>query len=118
MKSWDKYCKEINCKNLYYVYGCEANCSLKNGCEYEKEINEIKRNEVENKEERYFISYVAYAYNNEKDFFNNIVIIDKEISVTLIEEIQDKLLSLLNENKAKKVNRIYYATQIIGLTHI
>ena len=37
MINWDAPCKTLNCEHLYYVYGCEPNCALKNRCDRIKE---------------------------------------------------------------------------------
>jgi len=66
------------------------------------------------KEKKYFIGYVAYARTNDRtDFFNNVVYIDEDITMTLIEKIQTDLLNILNEEKDR-----YYAIQIISFSEI
>lgn len=33
MISWDAPCKQLDCEHLYYVYGCEPVCALKDKCD-------------------------------------------------------------------------------------
>lgn len=61
--------------------------------------------------QKYFISYVAY-HNYRTDFFNDIIYIDEEITMELLERMQDSLL-----NKVKK-HGDYFGTQIINIVKL
>jgi hypothetical protein len=64
-------------------------------------------------EQKYFISYVAYQKDiDKKDFFNDIIYIDEDITINLIEKIQDSLLKKIND---KTESKPFFATQIISM---
>ena len=72
-------------------------------------------------EKKYFISYVAYAQNNEtklqngKDFFNETITIDENISSELLMDIEEGLMTRLNDNIETST---YYAVQIMFFKEI
>jgi hypothetical protein len=64
-------------------------------------------------EQKYFVSYVAYASGNNKDFFNDIVYIDEAITSELLSKMQEDLVDRVNYGHST-----YFAAQIIGLNKI
>lgn len=64
------------------------------------------------KEQKYFISYVAYK-DNRTDFLNDIIYIDEEITIDIIIKVEEDLLNRLKENYDG-----YFGVQIINLNQL
>jgi phenylalanyl-tRNA synthetase alpha subunit len=83
-------------------------------------IEFLNNRKQQKREQKYFIAYVAYRNDcdnkTSKDFFNDIVYIDEEITSDLLDKIQDSLLNKAN-NYAQSHN-VYYATQIINIVKL
>lgn len=75
-----------------------------------------KENNMESTEHKYFVSYAAYIHGT-KDFFNDMLYIDTEITMDLISEIEDSLLKKINDG-CDKEHKLYYAVQIININRI
>jgi len=70
-----------------------------------------------NREQKYFIAYVAYyevCKWIKEEFFNDIIYIDEEIAIKLIRDIESSLLERLN----KETSNPYYGVQIININKI
>ena len=70
-----------------------------------------------NREQKYFIAYVAYyevCKWIKEEFFNDIIYIDEEITTKLIQNMQSSLLERLN----KETSNPYYGVQIININTI
>ena len=64
------------------------------------------------KEQKYFISYVAYK-DYRTDFFNDIIYVDEEITIDTIIKVEEDLLNKLKENYDE-----YFGVQIINLNQL
>lgn len=72
---------------------------------------------ISEKEQKYFIAYIAYGQNNcdiYKDIFNDIVYIDEEITSDLLSKIEDSLLDKINNTEIIK----YFGTQIVNIVKL
>jgi hypothetical protein len=77
------------------------------------------KSSIRNKEQKYFIAYVAYHQKDDKsivkDIFNDVIHIDEDITPDLLSNIQDSLLIKINNTE---FNTKYYATQIFNIVKI